>query len=240
MGFKWPWEGDGVSDEMSRIHKAGDEAKQAILNAMQQSKDLSKTGPGQAQLNQVLNPLLNQRQLLDREMGRYSGLGDLLQGLATQSSLGSTANAQIASVNAARMSGMGRFGSGGMAAASARRGAVDAAAMQSASLANALLQSKVQAVGIDSNYRGAMLQQRGAVQGNISSVQQGYMGMLEERARMPISYPAELATVLLGIAGIEKGIATQKLANASAERTMFVGKAMDMGSDALAAFAGGA
>jgi hypothetical protein len=222
MGFKFPWEGDGVTGQLSRIDAATKGAEDALLKAIEESKQLSTTGPNRTDLNRVLNPLIAQRDMLDSEAGRYGGLSQLLQGLATNSALGDTSNAQIAAVNAARLSGSGRFGAGGFAASQARRGAVDAAAMQSSALANLLLQSTLQGTQVDAAYRGSVLQQRGQLQQQIAGTEQSFMGLQEERARMPISYRAELANILLGTAGIQQGIATQKLANASSERTMFV------------------
>lgn len=222
MGFKFPWEGDGVTGQLSRIDKANQGAENAILQAIEESKALSQTGPGQAELNKVLNPLYAQRDTLGAEANRYSGLSELLRGLTTGSALGSTANAQISAVNAARMSGNGRFGSGGYAAATARRGAVDAAVMQSAALADALLQGTLQGTSVDAGYRGNMLAQQGQIQQQIAGVEQGFMGLQEERTRMPIGYRAELANVLLGVAGINQGIATQKMANSASQQTAFM------------------
>lgn len=196
--------GDGITGQLSRIDKGVEGSEKAIRDAIASALNLGNTGSSQQDFQNTLAPLQDQIGRLDSAYGALNGLTGELK----TSALASTSGAGIAAANAARLSGSGRFGSGGNAALLAARGATDAAVGQSAALTNAMVQGRL----ATSNYQSNILQQRGGISAALSQLFQGQAGLKEERARLPIQLQTELANVLLGGAGVHQGIATQKLA----------------------------
>lgn len=140
-------------------------------------QNLPFTGATSADLAAVLKPLQEQMAALDG--------GNPLAGLTSEvvkSSLGSTAGASMAAVNAARLSGDGRFGSGGAAAILAGRAATDAAVGGSAAIANALVQGRVS----EANYQQGIQQQKSGLATTLAQVLQGQADFKEGRARFGI------------------------------------------------------
>lgn len=150
----------------------------------------SQTGATEADLAKALDPLSAQLQLLDTQKNPFDGFSKEL----TSSALGNTAGASVAAVNAARLAGDGRFGSGGNAAILASRGAVDAAVNQSNALSNALIQGKT----LEANYQSNMIQQRGGVAAALSTLLQQQAGLKEERGQLGVAMEQEFANTLSG------------------------------------------
>lgn len=150
----------------------------------------SETGATERAMRDAQNPLRDQRDLIDGQMGALDGLTDDL----TSSSLGTTAGAGVAAVNAARLSGGGRSGGGGNAARVAARGATDAAVGQSAALSQALVQGKLG----EANYKSGLLQQRGGINAALSQLLQSQAGLREDRARLGVANENEAAQTLVG------------------------------------------
>tara|TARA_R110000751_G_scaffold300963_1_gene413033 strand:+ start:13390 stop:14247 length:858 start_codon:yes stop_codon:yes gene_type:complete len=150
----------------------------------------SETGATERQMREAQNPLRDQRDRIDGQMGALDGLTEELTG----SSLGNTAGAGVAAVNAARLSGGGRSGGGGNAARVAARGATDAAVGQSAALSQALVQGRLG----EANYKSGLLQQRGGINAALSQLLQSQAGLREDRARLGVANENEAAQTLVG------------------------------------------
>ena len=164
-----------------------------------------QSGATEADLAMAINPLQGQMGRLDEAFGALRGL----TGSLVSSSLGSTAGASMAAVNAARMSGGGRYGSGGNAAMMAARGATDAAVGQSAALGQALVQGQLG----EAQYQSGILQQRGATAAALSQLLQNQAGLKEERGRMGVSMETELANILGGALNVYGGMREQQTAS---------------------------
>jgi hypothetical protein len=205
----------GNSGRLANIDRDLAGAQQSLLDAIMSSRNLSQTGATDADFARVTDPLYGQIGRLDRAQGLLSGLPGELQ----SSAMASTASAGIAASNAARLSGGGRFGSGGNAAILASRGASNAAASQSAALSQALVQGRM----ADANYQAGILNQRSGVLGALSGYLQSQVGLKEERARIPMDLQTEMANLLLGSAGVHAGIATTRMAGRSQENAATIG-----------------
>lgn len=165
----------------------------------------TQTGATEADLLKALGPLQGQMGKLDEAFGALRGL----TGNLVSSSLGSTAGASMAAVNAARMSGSGRYGGGGNAAMMAMRGATEAAVGQSAALSQALVQGQLG----EAQYQSGILQQRGATAAALSQLLQSQAGLKEERGKFGISMETELAKILGGALDVYGGLRETQTAN---------------------------
>lgn len=146
------------------------------------------TGATQQDLLAALQPLQGQLGEIDSQRNLLSGLTQRL----TSSAVGSTAGASIAAVNAARLSGDGRYGAGGNAAVAASRGAVDAAVGQSAALSQAIVQGQLG----EANFQSGLLQQRGGVTAALSQLLQQQAGLKEDRGKLGVASDTEAAQIL--------------------------------------------
>lgn len=164
-----------------------------------------ESGATENDLLRALAPLQEQTGRLDQAFGALRGL----TGSLVSSSLGSTAGASMAAVNAARMSGSGRYGGGGNAAMMAMRGATEAAVGQSAALSQALVQGQLG----EAQYQSGILQQRGATAAALSQLLQSQAGLKEERGRMGVSMETELANILGGALNVYGGVRETQVAN---------------------------
>tara|TARA_R110000782_G_scaffold211669_3_gene299836 strand:- start:11131 stop:12015 length:885 start_codon:yes stop_codon:yes gene_type:complete len=178
-------EGERSTDTIFRFIRDQLNASRARFNQIG-----SETGATEQAMRDAQNPLRDQRDLIDGQMGALDGLTDDL----TSSSLGTTAGAGVAAVNAARLSGGGRSGGGGNAARVAARGATDAAVGQSAALSQALVQGKLG----EANYKSGLLQQRGGINAALSQLLQSQAGLREDRARLGVANENEAAQTLVG------------------------------------------
>lgn len=148
----------------------------------------TQSGATAADLQRAVNPLADQLGALDGQQNALKGL----TGQLISSSLGSTAGASVAAVNAARMSGDGRYGSGGNAAQAASRGAVDAAVNQSAALSSAIIQGRT----AEASYQSNILQQRGGVASALSALLQQQAGLKEQRGQLGVAMEQQFADTL--------------------------------------------
>lgn len=189
--------GEGTQDWVFRLMRDRLAASRARYNRLGVT-----AGATEAQLSAALAPLQEQ-------LGRVDASGNLLAGLTNRlvsSSLGSTAGASMAAVNAARLSGDGRYGSGGMAATLAARGAADAAVGQSAALSQAIVQGQLG----EANYQQQMLQQRGGIAAALSQLLQSQAGLREERGRLGVAMENEHANILGSAMQVYGGITEQR------------------------------
>jgi len=148
------------------------------------------TGAKASDLAAALDPLKAQLGALDNAQGLMSGF----TGRLVNSGVASTAGASAAAVGAARLSGDGRFGAGGNAAAFAARGAVDAAVGQSSAIAQALVQGQMS----EANFQSNILQQRGGIAAALSQVLQQQNSLLEDRGKLGVAMDTEHAQILSG------------------------------------------
>jgi len=148
----------------------------------------TRSGATQQDLQAAVNPLAQQLAIADGQQNALSGLTQQL----TSSAIGSTAGASMAAIQAARMSGDGRYGSGGMAAMAASRGAVDAAVGQSAALSNALIQGRM----AEANYQQNWLQNRGGIAAALSTLLQQQAGLKEQRGQLGVAMEQQFADTL--------------------------------------------
>ena len=147
------------------------------------------SGATQADLNAAVNPLSQQLAIADSQQNLLQGL----TGRLTSSALGSTSGAAAAAVNAARLSGDGRYGAGGMAAMAASRGAVDAAVGQSSALSSAILQGQM----AEANYQQSWLQNRGGIAAALSTLLQQQAGLKEQRGQLGVALEQQMADTLV-------------------------------------------
>lgn len=189
--------GEGTQDWVFRLMRDRLAASRARYNRIGVT-----TGATEEMLAGALDPLRDQLSQVDANKNLLSGLTNRLIG----SSLGSTAGASIAAVNAARLSGDGRYGSGGMAATLAARGASDAAVGQSAALSQALVQGQLG----EANYQSQILQQRGGIAAALSQLLQQQVGLREDRAKLGVAMETEHANVLGSAMQVYGGITEQR------------------------------
>lgn len=192
--------GEGTQDTVFRLIRDRIAASRARYNSLG-----ATAGATEAMLAGAADPLRDQ-------LDRVDSSGNLLAGLTgrlTSSALGSTAGASMAAVNAARMSGDGRFGGGGNAAAVAVRGATQAAVGQSAALSQAIVQGQLG----EANYQQQVLQQRGGVAAALSQLLQSQAGLREQRGQLGVAMESEHANILgsaMQVYGNLTGIRNQK------------------------------
>ena len=189
--------GEGTQDWVFRLIRDKLAASRARYNQLGIS-----SGATEQQLSAVLDPLREQLGQIDASGNKLAGLTDRL----ISSSLGSTAGASMAAVNAARLSGDGRYGSGGMAAILASRGAADAAVGQSSALSQAIVQGQLG----EANYQQSLLSQRGGIAAALSQVLQQQAGLREDRGKLGVAMETEHANILGGAMQVYGGITEQR------------------------------
>lgn len=145
-------------------------------------------GATEQQLAAALDPLRGQLDQLDSQKNALRGLTGELIG----SSIAGNTNASLAAVNAARLSGGGRYGSGGAAAVMASRGAVDAAVGSSSAISQALVQGRLG----EAQYQAGILQTRGGIAAALSQLLQEQAGLREERGKLGVAMESESAQIL--------------------------------------------
>ena len=192
-----PSSGEDKEDTLSRLIRDRLNASRARYNQIGK-----QTGATEDQLLAALDPLKTQLGMLDDSSNLLAGLTNKL----VSSSLGSTAGASMAAVNAARLSGDGRYGSGGMAAILAARGATDAAVGQSAALSQALVQGQLG----EANFQQQYLAQRGGIATALSQLLQSQAGLREDRAKLGVAMETEHGNILSNSMQVYGGIAEKK------------------------------